>query len=490
MRTLCYFFAAIFILVCTALSKPQFNSDPDVFPPLFFNNTVLDERSSSQTLFSAIWHLTPAPPPYILWSSYYNHIPNAHDEPVGLAISPEGNVWVTGMVQNLDTSYDFYTIIYAPDGNPISEMLYDGSSHKDDIPSDIIIDSESRSYVLGQTWVTGSQEDYLLIRYDQSGSIVWEVSYDDPLEGQDIPVELALDSTIHIGAIGSSYSGQYEGWLDYCAVLWDTAGNEKCVARYNGDGDLGDHGVSITFDTQGNFIVTGHALHGTDTEYDITTLKYDTTGTPLWEVRYDGPVSQGDYATKVIADSQDNVVVCGTSRGGYGHRDYVTLKYDPDGQLLWSKRYNGPGFMEDYSTDMILDRDDNIYVTGRSKGSQQNYDIATVKYTSEGILDWAERFDGFWGTDDEGYDLTLDESGNVYVIGTSFNSEEFSTDIVTLKYTSGGTLLWRRYHSGLGQGEDRPAEVGFDDLEGLYLTGITYGGPDNGMDFLTLKYKP
>ena len=134
------------------------------------------------------------------------------------------------------------------------------------------------------------------------------------------------------------------------AHVWDSDGNQECVNRYNGDWYMNDVGTSITFDSEGNFIVTGHAFNGLGLgEFDITTLKYDINCTNLWEVRYNGPPSQGDYAVKIIADSEDNLVVCGYSRSGYSHRDYIVLKYDPDVQMLWSTRYNGPNYMEDYS---------------------------------------------------------------------------------------------------------------------------------------------
>ena len=78
--------------------------------------------------------------------------------------------------------------------------------------------------------------------------------------------------------------------------------------------------------------------------FDYATLKYDASGNLLWEKRYNGDREMVMIAATAIAvDAAGNVYVTGESRGNGSVDDYATLKYDPSGNLLWEKRYNGPG---------------------------------------------------------------------------------------------------------------------------------------------------
>ena len=60
--------------------------------------------------------------------------------------------------------------------------------------------------------------------------------------------------------------------------------------------------------------------------------------------------------------------------------DYATIKYDPNGNTAWLRRYNGPGNYWDYSFALTIDIFGNVYVTGMSYGSGTLTDYATIKY--------------------------------------------------------------------------------------------------------------
>jgi hypothetical protein len=44
--------------------------------------------------------------------------------------------------------------------------------------------------------------------------------------------------------------------------------------------------------------------------------------------------------------------------------DIITLKYDSDGNLLWAATYNGVGYGNDAGTDIIVDDNNDVYITG------------------------------------------------------------------------------------------------------------------------------
>jgi hypothetical protein len=87
---------------------------------------------------------------------------------------------------------------------------------------------------------------------------------------------------------------------------------EQWVARYTGSGKLFDGAYSITVDVVGNVFVTGQSL-GEKTASDVVTIKYDPNGNELWVRRYSSMYKLDDGATFIAIDISGNVYVTGWS---------------------------------------------------------------------------------------------------------------------------------------------------------------------------------
>ena len=151
------------------------------------------------------------------------------------------------------------------------------------------------------------------------------------------------------------------------------------MRRYNGPGNGTDWVEGIAVDGFGNVYVTGHS-YGSGTNWDYATVKYDPQGNQLWVQRYNGPGNVDDGAFAIAVDGSGNVYVTGYSWGSGTYQDYATIKYDPVGNQLWEKRYNGPGNGDDFVYAIAVDGSGNVYVTGYSWGSGTGYDYAIIKY--------------------------------------------------------------------------------------------------------------
>ncbi|MBK7631233.1 MAG: SBBP repeat-containing protein [Ignavibacteriales bacterium] len=143
---------------------------------------------------------------------------------------------------------------------------------------------------------------------------------------------------------------------------------EEWVARYNGPGDLNDISTDLAVDSEGNTYVTGRSFGGS-TSWDYATIKYDSAGVEQWVQRYNGTANGFDEATSIIIDNEDNVYVTGNIFGGGTRNDYATIKYNSDGVQEWVKIYNSPGNGDDRAKSIAVDNDGNIYVTGYSFGN-------------------------------------------------------------------------------------------------------------------------
>src|SRR6266540_3792886 len=185
------------------------------------------------------------------------------------------------------------------------------------------------------------------------------------------------------------------------------------VARYNGPGNLDDGAHAIVGDSSGNVYVTGGS-HGSGTDLDYATIMYNSAGQQQWVARFNGPANGWDRAAAIARDSSGNVYVTGQSLGLGTSCDYATIKYDSVGQEQWVARYNGPANGSDTPKGVAVDSSGNVYVTGGSAGSGGYFDYATVKYDSAGQEQWVARYNG-----PRARAIAIDGSGNVYVTGES-----------------------------------------------------------------------
>ncbi|HEX7401620.1 MAG TPA: SBBP repeat-containing protein, partial [candidate division Zixibacteria bacterium] len=177
----------------------------------------------------------------------------------------------------------------------------------------------------------------------------------------------------------------------------------------------------------GNVYVTGSS-YGNGTYYDYATIKYYPDGDTAWVRRYNVLGYSDDYASAIAVDISGNVYVTGGSNG-----DYATIKYYPNGNTAWVRRYNGPGNSNDLPLAIAVDGSGNVYVTGWSYGSGTNGDYATIKYYPDGDTAWVRRYNGPGNDFDVANDIAVDGSGNIYVTGDSYGSGT-NSDYATIKY--------------------------------------------------------
>lgn len=149
------------------------------------------------------------------------------------------------------------------------------------------------------------------------------------------------------------------------------------------------------------------------------------------------------YKSKIVTDNSNNIYIAGATMNG-ATSDILLVKYNSSGVQQWIAQYNGGGNGEDVATALCVDTLGNIYITGYETGTAlnpTNVDLITIKYNSSGVQQWLTTYDGGCNSYDAGADLAVDNNGNVYVTGKSYNASA-NTDIVTIKYDPFGTQQW------------------------------------------------
>ena len=360
---------------------------------------------------------------------------------------------------------------------------YDGPGNSTDLANSIAVDGSGNVYVTGYCTASGTDYDYATIKYNSSGVMQWEKRYNGPGNLNDYASSIAIDVS------GNVYvTGQSEGTgsnFDYATIKYNSSGVQQWVQRYNGPGNYADAARSIAVDGLGNVYVTGSGT-GSGTGVDYATIKYNSSGDSVWVKIYSSPGNLSDYANSISVDNSGNVYVAGQSRGSGTAEDYATIKYNSSGDSVWVQRYNGTGNLSDGANSIAVDGSGNVYVTGSSTGSGTDFDYATLKYNSSGILQWLKRYNGPINSSDYANSIALDGSGNVYVTGQSPGSG-LSYDYTTIKYNSSGDSVWVKRYNGPANSTDNANSIALDGSGNVFVTGQSEGS-GTGTDYATVKY--
>lgn len=465
-----------------------------------------------------------------MWSTVYNG--NSYIYFTDLQTDKWGNVFVAGTIYNNVTNDDFVLIKYDTNGIKLWEQVYnDFLTNADEYATDLFVDNLGNVFITGKAFVsdlervvtikfdgngnfkwhnkidgwirnwprlavdsnccaivTYSDCNYVTVKYDANGTELWRADYDSPeLFGSysfDIPKAITIDNSGNVyvtGTIGTDATFMYQ----IATVKYSSDGRQVWVA---GDDGFYDQSIpeSIEVDSEGNVYVAG-GIEGTDGTYDCITKKYNSLGEQLWASEYDDkPPYSGNYAYDLKVDNAGNVYVSGSSYSDTftGNGSFVTIKYSPNGDSLWSAKYEGPYDSCDVAWSLVLDNSGNVIVTGGSVNPVSGYDFTTIKYDPQGQQRWVAFYKGKYPARDNNRAnaIAVDDFENVYVTGSGFSSGK-NKDYITVKYDVNGNEVWASRFGTINN--DEAEDIAVDKSGNSYVTG--YSGNENG-NYLTLKY--
>lgn len=363
---------------------------------------------------------------------------------------------------------------------------YNGQGDFSDKFNAVATDNSNNIYAAGYTVTPSRNRDILLAKYDQNGILIWKNAYDGIGNGPDEALAIAIDASyVYItGYQKGSGTGN-----DFITIKYDLNGNIVWTATYNYLANESDQSNSITTDNNGNVYITGQSDidPSVNSNEDYVTIKYNNAGQQQWEKRKNGFGNGTDRPVKVLTDNSNNVYVTGRSDNGQND-DYMTIKYNDAGQELWVKLFDRND--NDRATDMAVDKTwGDVVVAGRSDNGS-NFDYGVVKYNTAGTQQWQAIHD--YLDDDRATHVALDGQGNVFVAGQSdFDpSAGINYNITTVVYNNSGVFQWNKTYAGTTGNDEMPMGIIVTGNAACAITGYTDTDPTAAIvnDIITQSY--
>lgn len=320
-----------------------------------------------------------------------------YETPTRVHVDSQGNVIVVGYryTQNIEHGSRANALIvlkYTPGGNLLWQKIINGyfsafyqQRYHNNVTSEL--DANNNIYIASGGNVAGGASGFNAIKVTPAGNTAW------------MRVENFGGSTFFL-VYNIRLKGRAAGLCGFKslsgpnALIWllDTAGVSRWVKQ-----NEGSYGRDIAYDNNYNVYLLTSLINGagTNTASDVSVYKFTITGSQVWLYSYDFGGYEGVNQIKFSPDK--NLVICASGNryniGGSLYVDWLTIKIDRNGDLLWNQRYDKQQNNDEFPIMMAINNLGEIFITGiggpwpggSNLGKRQ---WVTVKYLRNGGMDW------------------------------------------------------------------------------------------------------
>ena len=312
----------------------------------------------------------------------------------GSAVAADGSVVVAGTTFGSDA--DIFVVKYDAAGDVTWRRRWAQSgAFANDNAGDVAVDATGAVYVVGTTFVSGRSNEVVLLKFDSSGTLVWQQTFGGTIQdsGDSIAIS-SLDGGIYVaGTIGFDNPQAFVAKFDSTgAVLWQQAWSRGGSA----------FGRALAVDGFGNVYLAG------------TTGRADFSGADLVLLRFDGNGSLLDEKAYTVSDfAEPNGLAVGESGHVHavGHIDGAAsafvLRFAPDLSLEWQRAIDGRS--GDRANSVTVASDGTIWIVGETNTADAGDEAFIVQMSARArVLQ-----DNLWGGagNDQGIDLGFGPDG-------------------------------------------------------------------------------
>lgn len=390
------------------------------------------------------------------WSAQIQVPPFSFYEAGGMTLGPAGDVFLAGHVRLPGMDHDILVSRHNTAGTMVWQRRFEPAGGGGDEMAMAIVAQGTNIYVTGTTTSTNGGQDFLTLKYDDTGVLEWSARFDGAGHFTDLPSVIAVDGQGNVLVGGDSIGAN--GTFDLTVLKYGPAGNLLWTYRYDGTEPSWDRIAGMRVDAVGNVHLAGSVVES-DGRPGVVTLKLGPGGQELWITRERSGHVSGVTANGMDLDSDGNVVTVGNERSYC-----ATWMYDASGNRQWSARYRPEEPASMQSRHVRFDGGGNVIMAANLYGSGTN-DTVLVKYAPDGRQLWVSRISDPQNGVTHLQALAVDAGGNAYLAATP------ASDVVTVKVGADGTQLWSATYNSSGFFYDYARFLEVDSSGNVFMAG-------------------
>jgi uncharacterized delta-60 repeat protein len=323
-----------------------------------------------------------------------------------LAIQTDGKIVVAGYASN-GVNNDFAVVRYNANGSLDTSFDTDGKvttavgTGRDEANA-VALTSTGLIIAAGRAAITGSGDDFALVRYTTAGALDTTFDTDGKFThimgtgaANDIIYDVAVDAADKIYAAGSTGANSGQGVSRYTAAgALDTSflGGGRAYGYYLGSAQT--FATALQVQSDGRIVTTGYGWNGTF--YDAFISRFNSNGfidigfggsSTGYATIAVGPLS--DYGNGLALQSDGTVTVVGSAFSNLRDTPFVAM-YNSSGFPVTSFDGDGlvttiPGVALDFGTSLALKSDGSALLGGYSSATRSE-DFAAMQWLADGTL--------------------------------------------------------------------------------------------------------
>ncbi len=378
-----------------------------------------------------------------------------------------------------NTSADAVVAKFDNSGAAVSNFRYNQASNDNNWAYDIEVDGSGNIYLCGESFITsGWIWKPTVVKLSPAGGLVWEQLIPCGYYTNSQAQAIALDNSNNVYFVGANTDSLSVGLISSAGtLLWE----KKIVPAGYTIGEAFD----VVVDASNAAYVTGKIKDSVNGDYEYITLKINSAGNVIWTKIIDGTAAADDCGTNIEIDGSGNSYVTGTMADTSStNLSAFLIKYNASGGQQWVKKFHVSGQTEAYPGEMVLDAASNCYIAVNHLTSSSDGYTRVSKYSSAGLLSYATSYNDVSYNKTEATGIRTDVVGNVYIGGTK-TSGCCAPDIFCTKFNAAGNFQWTTNYNSAGV--DKGVSLHLDNGNNAIIAGN--GSPSgSSQDLVIVKF--